>query len=83
MAKYAMRGSQAASRFARASNHQVVVCGQDRSIYRGNLGGPGGEYRLFEDPNLRIRNARQSETASRSAGVSKHQIGVELSGSVT
>jgi len=33
-------------------------------------------HRRFGDPNLRVRNATQSEAASRSARVSKHQKGL-------
>ena len=35
---------------ARVHEHQVSTCGHGEHIYRANLGGPGGEYRLLEVP---------------------------------
>ena len=71
-----VRQSEAASRSARASKHQVVVCDQGGRIYRANIGGTGGEYRLFEDPNLQMRNARQPGAASHSDSVFMHKSDV-------
>jgi hypothetical protein len=42
------RQSEAASRSARVSKHEVDACGHGGRIYRASLGGHGGSYRLFE-----------------------------------
>ena len=58
----------------------MVVCGHGGHVYRPNLGGPGGECRLFEDPNLRMRNASQPGAVSDAARVHKHQVNTCLRG---
>ena len=42
------RQSEAASRSASVFKHELVVYGHGGYIYRANLKGPGGEYRLFD-----------------------------------
>ena len=70
------RQSKVASRSASAIKHELNVCGHGGHALRRYLRWPGGKYRLLEDPNLRIRNVRQSEAASRSASVLKHEVDV-------
>ena len=72
--EYAKRGSPWPHITARVFMHEVDVCVNGGYALRRYLGGPGGENRLFEDPILRIHNARQSEAASHSARVSKHEM---------
>ena len=42
------RQSEAASDAARVFKHKVFTCGHGGHVHCGYLGGPGGEYRLFE-----------------------------------
>jgi hypothetical protein len=72
--------SEAASNAARVHKHEVLTCGHGGHMYFAYLGGSGDEHRLLEVSFLRMRNARQSAAAPRSARVPKHQIHATLDG---
>ena len=60
---------------------QATMRGSGCPVMVPNAGtlGPATRIRRFEVPILRILNTRPSAAASRSAHVSKHEVGVELS----
>ena len=70
------RQSEAASDVARVFKHEVGICGHGGHAHRRYLGGSGGECRLLEVPFCEMRNTKQSDAASRSARVSKHEVEV-------
>jgi hypothetical protein len=70
--------SEGASHSARVSKHQADVCGYGGRIYRANLGGHGVKISPIGGPDLRMRNARQSGAALRSAHVATHQTSITL-----
>jgi len=58
-----------------SNTNEVGVYGHGVHNYSSYLGGSGGGHNLF-GPILRIRNARRSAAASRSAFVFMHEVGV-------
>ena len=56
--------------------HEVGVSGHGGHINTSYLGGSADEHRLLEFLFLRMRNARQSAPASRSASVFMHEVDV-------
>jgi len=68
------RRSTAASDAGRVLKHQLNIIDHGGPPYMTELGGPGGANSRFEGLSLRMRNARQSGTASDAARVHKHQM---------
>ena len=70
------RQSEAASCSASVFEHEVDIYSHGRHAHRKYLGGLGGEYRLLEVPFCECAMQRQSEAASDSASVFKHEVDV-------
>ena len=69
------RRPTAASDTTRVHKHQAIVYGLDGESYFAYIGRPRGMLTGLRANILRMRNARQSDAASRSAQVSKHEGG--------